>query len=299
MAKDALWKARLLFAATLCAGALAAAVWYAWSSSHYRTFQIITKDPVHGLIVDSPVELHGVEVGKVARIELAGADTVRILVNVADDAPVSGATVATITSRGLAPRGFSGYVYIALENRGTDPKPLSAAPGERYPRIVSTPSRLDSMDAIAAAAIAKLDDLTALLKPVLDPSTVASLKRALDELQQITDRLVTVLDPKTVDSLTRSLDDLRQVTSTLAANTARIDSLIANADRDSRELRPLVETSNTMVRELNTQVLPQFYRVMSQLESLTRAFNGVAAQLARNPSVLLRGTETPPGPGER
>jgi ABC-type transporter Mla subunit MlaD len=298
MAKDALWKARLLFATALCAGALGAAAWYVWSSSHYWTFQIVTKDPVHGLIVDSPVELHGVEVGKVARIELAGTDTVRILVNVADDAPVSGATVATITSRGLAPRGFSGYVYIALENAGA-PKPLSAVPSERYPRIAGTPSQLDCMDTIAAAAIAKLDELMALLKPVLDPDTVASLKRALDELQQITDQLATVLNPKTVDSLTRSLDDLRRVTSTLAANTARIDSLLANADGDSRELRPLVETSNTMVRGLNTRVLPQFYRVMSQLESRTRTFNGVAEQLARNPSVLLRGTETPPGPGER
>src|SRR5438105_3532965 len=63
-------KARLLFAAVLCAGGLAAGLWYIWSSAQYMTYQIETHDSVSGLIADSPVELHGVEVGKVTKIEL-------------------------------------------------------------------------------------------------------------------------------------------------------------------------------------------------------------------------------------
>jgi hypothetical protein len=86
---------------------------------------------------------------------------------------------------------------------------------------------------------------------------------------------------------------------TLAANDKRIESLILNAERDSRDLRPLVETSNATVRELNTRVLPQFYRTVGDLQDLTRTMNGMANRLARDPSALLRGTVTPPGPGER
>ena len=52
-----------------------------------------------GLIVDFPVELHGVEVGKVTRIELADPYTVAILLRITSEAPVSKATVATQSPR--------------------------------------------------------------------------------------------------------------------------------------------------------------------------------------------------------
>ena len=113
-------KARLIFLALLGAGGLAAGLGYFWSSGQYTTYRIETHDSVSGLIVDSPVELHGVEVGKVTRIELADPYTVAILLRITSEAPVSKATVATITARGLAARGFTGYVYVALENAGTE-----------------------------------------------------------------------------------------------------------------------------------------------------------------------------------
>src|SRR5689334_907736 len=110
------WKARLIFAAALCAGAAAGGGWYLWSSGHYATYRLETHDSVSGLVTDAPVELHGVEVGRVTQVKLLGPSTVSILLAIATDAPVSRATVATITARGLAARGFTGYVYVALEN---------------------------------------------------------------------------------------------------------------------------------------------------------------------------------------
>lgn len=86
----------------LCACGAAALAWNIWSSSLYLTYQIETQDPVSGLIVDSPVELHGVEIGKVSTVELRAADTVRILLRLAKDAPISKATVATINAEPAA-----------------------------------------------------------------------------------------------------------------------------------------------------------------------------------------------------
>src|SRR5947207_2991330 len=102
MAADVYTKARLLLAAVLAAGGLAVLAWYGWSATRYGTYAIQTHDAVSGLIADSPVEFHGVEVGKVAKIELIEPGTVRILLSIVKDAPVSQATVATITTRGLA-----------------------------------------------------------------------------------------------------------------------------------------------------------------------------------------------------
>src|SRR5215472_5805478 len=104
-------KARLAFSAVLIVCAATAAGWYFSSATRYTTYQIRTHDPVSGLLADAPVEYHGVDVGRVKRVELTDPRTVRIILSVERAAPVTAATVATITSRGLAARGFTGYVY--------------------------------------------------------------------------------------------------------------------------------------------------------------------------------------------
>src|SRR5690348_9575871 len=109
-------KASLLFAAVLFFCVVVALGWLFWSSYQYRTYEMETHDSVHGLVAGAPIEFHGVEVGKVTKIELVDPTTVQIWLSVARVAPVSKATVATITARGLAARGFAGYVYVALDN---------------------------------------------------------------------------------------------------------------------------------------------------------------------------------------
>jgi phospholipid/cholesterol/gamma-HCH transport system substrate-binding protein len=272
MSADVHLKARLVFAAVFCASGLAAGAWYLWSSGQYTIYRIETHDPVSGLIADSPVELHGVEVGKVTKIELADPRTVAILLSVAKDAPVTRATVATITARGLAARGFTGYVYVALENTGEESGPLIVEPGRRYPVIPAAPSRIDTMDTTVAAATQKVRVLTRLLQSVLNEKTITSLKQSVGELQEM-------MAP-------------------LAANNDRLRSLIVNAENGSRDIRPLLNTSGATLRELR-QVLPRFYQAIGDLDGLARSLNGVANRVARNPSTVIRGTVIPPGPGER
>jgi len=310
------WKASLTFTAVLCVGGLAVGLWYLWSSSQHTIYRI---DPVSGLIADSPVEFHGVEIGKVTRIELTDPHTVGILLSIANDAPVSKATVATITARGLAARGFTGYVYVALENTGADSGPLTIEPGQRYRVISTAPSRIDTMDTTVADATQKVRVLTRLLQSVLDEKTITSLKQSVDEFQEIMALLVAnnerlhsliinaerdsrgislLLDEKTIGSLKRLVDELQGVMATLAANSERLRSVIVNAERDSRDVGPLLNTSNITLRELR-EVLPRFYQAIGNVDGLTHSLNGVANKITRDPSTIVRGTATPPGPGER
>src|SRR5690349_15225261 len=138
-------RARVAFAFALVLGVAASLAWYFVAASRYATFEIRTHDPVSGLIPDAPVEFHGVEVGKVKRVELIDARSVSILLSVDKHAPITTATVATITGRGLATRGFTGYVYVALEDAGTDARPLVAA-GRPFPLIATAPSRSVNLD---------------------------------------------------------------------------------------------------------------------------------------------------------
>ena len=56
--------AKLMFVTVLLISAAVAAIWYWHSVSRYAIYQIDTTDPVSGLVIDAPVEFHGVDVGK-------------------------------------------------------------------------------------------------------------------------------------------------------------------------------------------------------------------------------------------
>jgi len=265
-------RARLAFGIFVLFGAMVGLTWYFLVSSQDASYQIRTQDPVSGLIADAPVEFHGVEVGKVKSIELTAPDLVSIMLSVRKEAPVTMATVATITARGLATRGFTGYVYISLEDVGTDLRPLTALPGNRVPIIRTAPSRLITLD-----------------------STISQVN---ENVQLMTELLRSVLDQKTITSLKQSVDSLQQVSRTLAANNEKLSSIILNTERASNQFKPLLESSNDSVKTLQTQILPEAYKGLANLESLSRSLSGVVTKINQDPSVLIRGSAPTPGPGE-
>lgn len=324
MPMDVYRKGRLLFLAFLGTAGLAGLAWYLVTLGHYAIYKVETTDTVSGLIPGSPVEFHGVQVGKVSEVTLEGARRVGVLLRVDNSAPISRATVATITTRGLAAQGFTGYSLVALENTGQASGPLTTSVGQRYPIIFAEPSRVVTMDTEVAEAAQAVQTIKRLIETLLDDNAIKSLKRSIDGLAEFTttferkkQRLESLIDAveadsrhmrpllqslsdeKTITSLKSSIDSLAELASTLVANTQHLESLIANVDRDSRDVRPLIETSSATVRQLNMQVLPQFDRAIGNLNSLSQKMNGLADELSRHPSELLRGKATPPGPGER
>ncbi|MFL9916302.1 MlaD family protein [Paraburkholderia fungorum] len=288
-------KAGFAFVAFLLVSTVAVAVWYFVSLSQYATYQIYTQESVSGLVADAPVEFHGVEVGKVKSVRLVNSHSVGIVLSIDKTAPVSSITVATITSRGLATRGFTGYVCIALEDVGINPRPLTARPGEAYPTIPTAPSKVVTLDTTINQVNANFQVVTELLKSILDTKTVASLKQSADNLQQ--------------------------VTKALAENTNKLNSIVANTERASHRFEPLLQSSDetvrvlqtqilpeahsllqssdVAVRALQTQILPEAHKALFNLDNLSSSFADLATRLNRDPSIVIRGTaQRPLGPGE-
>jgi phospholipid/cholesterol/gamma-HCH transport system substrate-binding protein len=295
MKNDNNMKAGFAFVAFLFVVTVAGAVWYFLSLSQYTIYQIYTQDSVSGLVADAPVEFHGVEVGKVKSVRLVNSHSVGILLSVEKTAPVTSASVATITSRGLATRGFTGYVYIALEDVGVNSRPLPVRPGEAYPVIPTTPSKVVTLDTTINQVNANFQIVTELLKSILDAKTVASLKQSADNLQQ--------------------------VTKVLADNTNQLNTIVANTERASHRFEPLLQSgddavralqtqtlpeahlllqsSNNTVTALQTQILPEAHRALFNVDNLSSSFADLATRINRDPSIVIRGTTPRPlGPGE-
>jgi phospholipid/cholesterol/gamma-HCH transport system substrate-binding protein len=302
MTNDINMKAWLAFAAFLLISTIAGAIWYYFSVNQYATYQIYTDDSVSGLIADAPIEFHGVDVGRVKRIGLVNPHTVNIVLSIDKTAPITSASVATITSRGLATRGFTGYVYISLEDVGIDSRPLTKAPGARYPVIPTASSKVMTLD--------------------------TTIKQVNDSVQVLTKLMLSILDKQTVVSLKQSAASLQQVTEALAENTNKLNSIVANTERASHRFNPLLKSSHDTLRALQTQILPEVqkaltsfgplleashdtvsalqtqvlpaaYKALSDLGDLSMTFTAVATKINRDPSILIRGTTPPPlGPGE-
>lgn len=303
-------RARAAFVLVLLLCGAAGVGWYLVASSRYTTFQVDTQDPVSGLIVDAPVEFHGVEVGKVKRVDLTHAHSVRILLSVSKEAPVTTATVATITGRGLATRGFTGYVYVSLEEVGTDARPLVAPPGSPFPVIPTAPSRSVNLDTTIDQLSQNVQLMTDLLQSVLDQETIASLKQSVDSLQRVTqtlaanneelgsiiqhaERASAQFEPllQSTNSAVRTLQG--QILPEARRTLTRLDTLA------STQFEPLLQSSNDTVKVLQTQILPEAYRTLVKLDELSTSLSDVVTQIKRDPSVLIRGSAPPsPGPGE-
>lgn len=265
-------RARIAFAAFLFVLAAAAAAWYLAVRGQHALYEIRTSDSVSGLIRGAPVEFHGVEVGQVEDVQLVDPRNVRVIVAVRRDVPVTTATAATITGRGLAARGFTGYVYVSLEETAGAGRPLVAQARGDYPVIATAPSQAVSLDTSINQLNGNVQAAVALLRTTLDAQTIASLKR--------------------------SVANLDQVTRTLAANDARLQSIVANAERTTAQMPPLLQTGAQTLRTMQTELLPQAQQTVTQLDALSGSLADTAERVRRNPALLVRGPGEHPGPGE-
>jgi phospholipid/cholesterol/gamma-HCH transport system substrate-binding protein len=307
-------KARLLFVACLVLLGGGAFAWYLAGAGRYAVYQIYTGDPVSGLIVDAPVEFHGVEIGKVRSVKLLAPNRVGVVLDVERGAPVSSATVATIVSRGVAARGFTGYVYVALEDSGGG-TPLQVRPGEAYPEIRTAAAKVLTLDTAVNQVNENVQATTELLRALLDKSTVASLRQSIDNLQRVTrtladnsarlDAVIAAAERAShrveplLASSQRTVDAVQDVTRRVGPLVDSSRNTLRTLQDASGRVGPLLDSSQQTVDAIQSQILPQVAKTVDDLNKLAASFNELAAKLERDPSVLIRGAAPPkPGPGE-
>jgi len=307
-------KARLLFVAFLVLLGGLTLGWYLVSGARYAVYQIYTGDAVSGLIADAPVEFHGVEVGKVRRVKLVDPHRVGIVLEVERATPVSSATVATVISRGVAARGFTGYVYVALEDSGAG-TPLQPRPGEAYAEIRTAPAKAVTLDTAVNQVNDNVQATTDLLRALLDKNTVASLRQSIDNLQRVTkvladnstklesaiaaaERAGQRIDPLLASSQ-HTVEAVQDVTRRLGPLVDAGSDTVRTLQGASGRVGPLLESSQQTVDTLQSQILPQVTKAVNDLNALSASFTELARRLERDPSVLIRGSTPPkPGPGE-
>jgi phospholipid/cholesterol/gamma-HCH transport system substrate-binding protein len=257
----------LLFSSLLVGGLI-------WQLDRYPSiYRIDTQESVSGLLIGAPVEYKGVNVGTVKSINIKNAQTIEIFLSIKKDTPLTKGTMAVLTTRGLTSKGFTGFVYITLEDKGTDSTPLTSTNNQPYPLIPLSQPKSLSLD--------------------------TTLLNMNENLQTAIQLFQTVFDKENVTLLKNLLQNLKDISQTLATNNKKLHSLLVNAEKASHHFDPFLKGSMRTLTILETQLLPQTYQALSSLNETSQSLSILLTLFKNDPSVLIRGTTAPtPGPGE-
>lgn len=261
------------FVIILFAAIVLSIIWLSsgFSFDHYSTYLVEMQESVTGLNIDSPVEYNGVSVGSVYSIKLnrQNPQQVEVLLNINDKTPITRGTIAT-----LATKGLTGMTFVALKDKSTDLRPLVKLPGQKYPIIPTAPSLFLRLD--------------------------TALSELTKNLHEVAEAVRTVLNPENQLSIKETLLNLKIFTRTLSENSEKFTTILENTAKASNQLTPLLQSSMGTMRMLETQTLPSAYRLISNLDEVTRNLTGFTSELKQNPSILIRGVDRQGlGPGER
>ena len=240
MERDANYVAVGAFTLLVIAMAVAFVIWYSDSgdSRAYNQYEIYFTGSVSGLTPGSPVRYLGVDVGSVKRITLnkERPDSVKIQVAVDSQAPITGATRASL---GL--QGITGLLYINLK-QVTDSANTELKQGERYLVIESASSDIDAFIASLPQLAGRVSNLIDNVNQVFSNDNVKALSATLANVKTTSDGL-----PQTREQVQKLITELSS-TATEIKNAANSVNDIAN------DARPNIKEAVTHLNEVSAQL---------------------------------------------
>lgn len=250
MERDANYVAVGAFTLLVIAMAVAFVIWYSDSGDarSYDQYEIYFTGSVSGLTPGSPVRYLGVDVGSVRRITLNKdrPDSVKIQVAVDAEAPITGATRASL---GL--QGITGLLYINLK-QVTDVANGKLKRGDRYLVIESASSDIDAFIASLPQLAGRVASLVDNINQVFSNDNVKAFTATLANLKTTSDGL-----PKTREQVQDLLTELSNTAAEIKNATNSING-IANDARPN--IKEAVTRLNTVSGQLasTTEKLDRF-----------------------------------------
>lgn len=280
--------------------------WFAGRTERTYDVYLYTDGSVGSLNEQAAVRFRGIRAGRVTDIDLDPSTPRRILIRLRLDASLQ---LSHATRARLATQGLTGFIYVQLEDDGSDPRPLEAPPGE-LPRIALDPSNTNTVEA-AINALNRIRDVADRLTLVLDDTNRGNLKQSLANIAATTKHLDEALAkvPQLVehadnvvarfdsDKLDRTLGNLERTTDELPQTMATLRTTLSG-------LQSLTSRWEALGSDVQTRLIAdgggQLGQTLDDLRRTSGELSALINTLERNPQSIVFGRPHPtPGPGER
>jgi len=310
MEREAKYAAVGAFVLLVLAMAVAFVYWYsdARDARSYRRHEVYFEGSVSGLNVGSTVRYLGVDVGRVVglNIDPRSAARVQVLVDIAEDAPISDKTVAELSLLGV-----TGLLYVDLLGDAGSKKLTPPVPPERYPVIRSVRSGFDVIISGVPEVMARASEVAQRGSRLLSDDNLDALTRTIRNLDRASRELPPTL--REVDLLVRELRgiaaDVSLLARSLQGTTADLTPAVRKAvervgevaDRlatTSTRLDALVENNAANVNDFVQYGLPEAERLLREGSAAAGELEALSRSLREEPSRLIyapppRGIEVP------
>ena len=299
MDRDANYVAVGAFTLLVIAMGVAFVVWYTDQQDKrtYQRYEIYFNGTVSGLSEGAPVRYLGVNVGQVVRIMLDPDQRKRVQVIAAVD---STAPIDSRTQASLSLQGITGLLFIDLEQDKNALPPAPLAQGVRYPIIRSAPSQFDVLLSSLPELTTHTVELVDRFNQVFSDRNVRAFQAALENARVASEGLPRAV--RRVDSLLADVQstsqELRGATADLRRLTSRsspgIEAMLSDASRIARNLADISERIDRLVAanepgltQFTAQSLPQFDQLIRESRDTLRDLRDLSRSLKENPSQIL------------
>jgi phospholipid/cholesterol/gamma-HCH transport system substrate-binding protein len=288
-----------LFVLLVGVAMVASLFWLAgWGERAHATYLVLMEESVSGLTADAPVKFRGVDVGRVASLDLRpeNPEVVQLTLSVDPDTPILEDTRARLEFQ-----GFTGLAFVNLVGGTRDGAPLRASPGEDYPVIESAPSILVRLDNGISDLLVSVTGTSDRLSGLLDEVDAEKLARTVANLERLTSALADSSADLAgaIDGADRFLASAADAGERLPALVDRIDSLAAEWERTGRTVRETAAAGTEELQRMTGEVTGDVQALSADLRRLVGRLDQLVMELEEDPSMFLYGrTGAPPGPGE-
>jgi phospholipid/cholesterol/gamma-HCH transport system substrate-binding protein len=268
-------------------------------------YQAVIQESVAGLSIDAPVKYLGVDVGKVARIEIdpQNSEQVRLHFLVKRGTPIKRDSVAVLKAQGL-----TGIAYIELSGGSAGSPPLLAGADGEIPTIPTKPSLSARLENVLSNVLANVDRVSNNLNAVLGPDNQAALKSTLADIATLAHTLAGqqaaisagLADAAKAARLTaRASEQFEPTLARIASSAQAVERMAEVAGQASTRAGAAADAAATSAQQLGSETLPELARLMAELNQLSASLRQLSEQTTVNPNSLLLGKPAPqPGPGE-
>jgi phospholipid/cholesterol/gamma-HCH transport system substrate-binding protein len=293
------------FVLVILAGVFVSILWLAHTqfNQQFVNYDIYFTGSVTGLSVGAPVNLNGVQIGRVTKISLdpVNPDQVRVTIETDAQAPIKSDSVASMELTGI-----TGIYYIEISGGTRESPPLTRQEGQTNPVIASKPSQFASLFASAPEVMNRVIQVADRMAQVLDDKNRAAIAQTLANVQQVSevaardavkiDAIVDDVKATTADFRKTTLPALNnalfEVQKTLGSATAVINDLTQTAkllNTATGHLDAMIQENRPGLKDFTQGGFNDLRALISDTRVLVAGLTRVAAEIERDPTRFLFG----------
>ncbi len=268
-------------------------------------YRVITNESVSGLSVNSPIDYRGVNVGKVASMELNHDDPryVTIYLNIDVGTPIKNDTEAVLMSRGI-----TGLVNVSLTGGTPEAGALLPTKADPIPTIKNGASLSRRLDEALNNVTHSLSELSKKMGLILTTENIDNLSNILNNTNTFTADLAMVGDKVnlltekatgTIDTIQPQIKEAAQAFSSFAdhlqGSTKQLEEMSGKINSTLDSAESTLNTWGSLGQEANGSL----QNVFPVLENALYNFSLLMQELEAKPnSIILGKPQQKPGPGE-